>query len=337
MTTSTAPSPFSLTNPNLQLTWDSTSLGWFKECPRLYYYQMILGWSAKSKGIHLKFGGLYAAALERYAHAKAGGASHDEATDKMVEWALEASGDRTVCPSCNGAPDEALPCGTCNDAKVVFHPWESNDPFKNRYTLIRSLVWNVDDRLATPFRTYILANGKPAVELSFNFEAFQIQGQTFSLAGHMDEVVQTPDELLYVRDDKTTKGQLSDQYFRQYSPNNQMSLYSIAGKVVLERPVAGVLVRAAQIQAGFTRFVTRPVTRPQPVLDEWMRDTEQWLKLAMVYADSNHYPMNDKSCGNYGGCPFQRVCAVSPQHRQSWLEADFIQRRWNPLETRGDI
>lgn len=309
-------SPFSATLPQFQIAWDSTSLGWLKTCPRMYQYQMLEQWSPRSKGIHLAFGGWYAAALERYAHLRAEGTSHDAATVAVVRWLLA----ETWLPSDieTGAPG----------------PWESNDPYKNRYTLIRSFVWNVEERLTSPFTTVILANGKPAVELSFSFHAFDIGGEPISLCGHLDEVVEA-DGQRWVRDDKTTKSALTSLYFAGYTPNNQMSLYSIAGKIILGEPVRGVLVKAAQIGAGFTRFATQQVPRTEAVLTEWLASTRRTIALAREYAEEGFWPMNDTSCDKFGGCPFRRVCSVSPSHRQAWLEQDFIKHEWNPLKARG--
>lgn len=316
-----SPSPFSAALPNFQVAWDSTSLGWLKSCPRYYQYQMLERWSPKSRGIHLVFGGLYASGVELYAKSRAHGASHVAAQIEMVRWVLQNSGEW--------------------DADGVWHPWSPGDHkdanIKNRYTLVRSLVWNTEDRLGSPFQTVTLANGRAAVELSFNFHAFEVGGEPISLAGHLDQlVVNTHDGSYFVSDDKTTKGALGAQYFQQYSPNNQMSLYALAGQVILDRPIAGVLVRAAQIGVNFTRFATQQVPRPKAVLNEWLEETKWWVEQAHSMATANFYPRNDKSCDKFGGCPFQRVCSVSPSHRQAWLEADFERREWNPLQARGD-
>jgi hypothetical protein len=296
-----------------------------KECPRYYYYQMIEHWTPRSKGIHLMFGQLYALGTETYAKLKASGADHNKACREMVRRVLMAAGSR--------------------DEEGVWHPW--NPPadhkdanIKNRYTLVRSLVWNVEDWLRSPFQIMKLANGKPAVELSFEFPVFDIRGETISLAGHMDSIVEdvtSEPRPRFVRDDKTTKSALNAQYFQQYTPNNQMSLYSVAGKVILNRPVSGVLVRGAQILVEGTRFVTQQVTRPPQVLDEWMDETEYWIGQARVFAEANKWPHNDKACGNYGGCPFQKVCARIPSHRPAWLREDFVKSVWNPAESRGEV
>lgn len=354
-----SPSPFSVNLPSFQTAWDSTSLGWLKTCPRYYQYQMLQGWSPRSKGIHLVFGGLYASGVEMYAHSRASGASHTEAQLAMVRWVLEASG-RWVYHSPQGQEIEFRPTfiiggkrcweavnaagdfSELTEKDLEFIPWSPGDHkdanIKNRYTLLRSLVWNTEDRQDSPYKTVILANGKPAVELSFNFKIFDIGSESISLSGHLDSLVtNTHDGSLWVVDDKTTKGPLSAGYFQQYSPSNQMSLYSVAGKIILDQPVRGVLVRAAQIGVGFTRFATAQVPRPTAVLLEWIDETKWWIEQAHAMALANYWPQNDRSCGQYGGCPFQRVCSVSPTHRQAWLEEDFTRHYWNPLEARGDV
>jgi len=309
-----APSPFSPALPHFQTAWDSTSLGALKDCPRKYKLSILDKWSPKSKSHHLTFGGLYASGVERYAHLLASGLPHDAAVLGVVRWVLEASGSR--------------------DESGGWVPWDSKDTVKNRYTLARTLVWNFEDRQHSPFKQLILANGKPAVELSFNFPAFEVDGETISLCGHMDQLIEL-DGKPWVLDDKTTGSALTASYFARYTPENQMSLYSIAGKIILDRPVAGVLVRAAQIGVNFARFATAQVPRPPAILAEWMEDTRAWITLAKRFAEANHWPGNDKHCTM---CDFRKVCAVSPSHRAAWLKEDFEKREaWNPLKVRGDI
>lgn len=337
-----APSPFSPTIPHFQLAWDSVSLGALKRCEKYYEYTILGNWTTRTRSVHLEFGGLYAAALERYAHAKASGSSHDTATLTMVRWALENSGER-VCAVCGGTGadpiDETDRCGQCfgRGTGNRWKPWTPEGEaasLKNRYTLIRTLVWNVEDRLGTPFQTLILANGKPATELSFSFPLTEIEGEEVSYCGHMDEVV-TYEGAAWVKDDKTTKNSLDANYRQHFTPDNQMSGYTVAGKIVLQLPVRGVLVRAAQVGVNFNRFATFPVPRPQAVLDEWTRDAQVWIKRARENAERGFWPLNDRACF---GCEFRKVCAVSPSHRDAWLKEDYVQRKpWNPLETRGDV
>jgi hypothetical protein len=320
--TAPAPSPFSPTLANFQTTWDSTSLGWLKNCPAYYHYQMILKWQPLRKGLHLAFGGFYASGVEHFFKERAKGLSHDEAVISMVKFVLSIAGER--------------------DADGIWHPWNP-DPdhpdakIKNRYTLIRTLVWNVEDRKGSAYETIIKANGKPAIEESFNFFAFSVGDEAISLSGHLDAVVKhkgTGDT--YILDDKTTKSALNMQYFKRYAPDNQVSLYSIAGKIVLNLPIKGVLIRAAQILVEGSRFATQEIPRNHLVLEEWLDDTKYWVGQAQSFARDNRWPRNDKSCNDFGGCAFHAVCNRPASHRPAWLREDFVKREWNPLEARGE-
>lgn len=296
----------------IQTAWDSTSLGALKQCPRLYQYTIIEGWQPKDESIHLRFGQEYHQAIYDFEMAKAAGADFDEALRMTVQALL-----------------------------IRIHDWDPDPtlkayPNKNRDSLVHLVVCYCDEYRNDPFQTLILENGRPAVELSFNFPVFEIEGEQISLSGHLDEVVEAEGQY-WVRDDKTTKGPLNAQYFSNYSPNPQMTLYTIAGKVILDAPVRGVLVKAAQIGVNFTRFVTQQIPRPAPVLAEWLTDTKLTIELARQYAEAQYWPMNDTSCSRFGGCPYQKVCNLSPSHRQAWLEQDFEHREWNPLKARGDV
>ena len=88
------------------------------------------------------------------------------------------------------------------------------------------------------------------------------QGQPYLLCGHLDRVVNYFDDL-FVMDRKTSTSTLSSYFFQQFDPNNQMSLYSLAGQVVLNSPVKGVIIDAAQVLMDSSRFV-RHITYRTP-------------------------------------------------------------------------
>jgi ATP-dependent exoDNAse (exonuclease V) beta subunit len=71
--------------------------------------------------------------------------------------------------------------------------------------------------------------------------------------GHLDRLVRYGGDY-YVQDQKTTGSSIGPWYFKRYNPDNQMSLYTAAGAVVFNTPVKGVMVDAAQVAMGFTRF-----------------------------------------------------------------------------------
>ena len=303
-----APSPFI---DKLQYAWDSTSLGWLKECPRKYYYSMIVGWRPKTENVNIKFGGWYHQGLELYDRLRAEGIDHDQALINVVRFLLKA---------------------TWEDGK----PWQSDHNTKTRETLVRSVIWYLDTfGKIDPARTVILANGRPAVELSFQLDLDwgPESGRNYILCGHLDRLVEYSGGV-YDMDRKTTASTVSSSYFDQFDPDNQMSLYAFASKVIYKTEIKGVIIDAAQVAVGFTRFSRGFTYRTETQIEEWLDDLHYWFDQQAQLAKKGHWPMNDKSCHKYGGCHFRKVCSKSPEVRDIFLHSDFEKHPWNPLEAR---
>jgi hypothetical protein len=327
----TSPSPF-LPGTNIQFAWDSTSLGDLKTCPRKYQYTMIEGWQSKGDNVHLRFGGEFHSAIQDYEMAKASGEPHESAVLSAVQSLL-----------------------------IRIHSWDVDTGtkagnYKNPTTLLQLVIDYFDHYADDPAKTFILENGKPAVELSFKFEldwgpkadmqtfpagpteSNPVPGQPYLICGHLDRVVTFGTDL-FVLDHKTSTTTPSDYFFRGFNPSNQMTLYTLAGKVVLDAPIKGVIIEAAQICLDTpNKFIRKPTHRTQDQLDEWVDNLRYWFAVAESYAEQNYFPMNDTACTMYGGCKFQEVCSKSPQVREIYLKSDFIklapEDRWNPLKAR---
>lgn len=307
---------FSKELPTLQLFWDSTSMGTYKECPRKYELTIKGGWVPRETNVHLTFGLHYHAALETYDYEKAKGADHDAAVRSAVRRALTDTWD--------------------------FHlnrPWNSDDKYKNRYTLVRTVIWYLEHFKEDSAKTVILANGKPAVELSFRFELpyKAPTNEQYWLCGHLDRIALVNDEP-FILDRKTSKNSIEyDDFFDKFNPDNQMSTYDLAGKTVFGIETRGIIIDAAQVLVTGSRFRRGQTHRTPEQRREWLGDLEWWLEDAAKSAWQNHWRMNDKSCGNYGGCPFRGICNKSPLARDSWLKGKFHERTWDPTVARGDI
>ena len=258
---------------------------------------MVEGYTkdGEGMGLDLTFGLWYHSGLEVFYKYIAAGASPMDATREAVRHTL-----------------------------ILSKGWDSEDTVKNRRTLVRSVVWYLDQfGIGDPASTVMLADGRPAVELSFKFEV----EHGLLLCGHMDRIVDFIGDR-YVMDHKTTKETLGPYYFKRYSPDNQVSLYAVAAQIAYATPVAGVIIDAAQIAVGFTRFEQGFASRQKPMLDKWLDDFYIWAGLQAAFADAGHYPMNDKSCRF---CDFKTVCSSSPVIRQKVLDGEFTRREWNPL------
>ena len=168
--------------------------------------------------------------------------------------------------------------------------------------------------------------------------------QPYLLSGHLDRVVDYNDDL-FVLDHKTTTSSPGTWFFSQFEPDNQMSLYSFAGQIIMGSPVRGVIIDAAQIKEEETNFGRGFTFRTPAQIQEWVGDLRYWLALAEQYAVANYWPMNDKSCGHYRsekdnrpGCPFREICGKDPGVRETFLKTNFTKLeekdRWNPLKSR---
>jgi hypothetical protein len=312
-------SSFSKQVPGLQLAVDSTSLGNYKLCPQYYAYTNVEGWIPLERSVHLDFGLWVHGALERYEHARSAGASHDDALDAAVEYVLRETWDT-----------------------ALRRPWTGSST-KNRLTLVRTVVWYLDQfGPSDSLQTIQLASGKPAIELSFTMDIGLVaeSGEPFMLCGHMDRLATlgaSPEDV-YIVDPKTTEQQPTPRYWSRYNPDNQMSIYSLAGRVVFDLPVKGIIVDAMQILVGETRFERQQIPRTPAQLDEFLEDTREWIADMQQSALRGHWRKNDKACVMGGRvCEYIDVCKRSPGARQRWLEGAYRRRVWDPLVRRGDI
>jgi hypothetical protein len=280
---------------------------------------MIEGWRPKEDNVHLRFGQEYAHAQNEYQIATSVGAKHEDALHLVVKSLLLRTRD-----------------------------WDSDNPYKNRKTLTRTVIWYLEKFKNDVAKTLVLADGKVCAELSFRFSLDwgpggvlpyeqghnAPYGQSYLLCGHLDRVVTFNDEI-FVMDQKTTKSQPGSYYFDQYEPENQMSLYTLAGQVLFDTAIRGVIIDVAQVAIDFSRFERGFTYRNSDQIDEWVNDLHFWFALAEEYAKANYWPMNDTACDKYGGCKFRQICSKSPSVRERFLAGDFVKSKpWNPLEVR---
>ena len=306
-------SSFSKHLPTLQIYVDSSSLNEFKICPRRYYYSIVMGRQPQAESVHLTFGILMHRAIEDYHKARAVGTLHEDALRSVVHWVMKATWDRTHN-----------------------RPWASGDKYKNRNTLIRTIVWYLDKHAEDVLQTVILQGGKPAVELPFEMDSgyTAFTGEQFILCGKLDRIV-TYKSNYFVADIKTTQNTIGDYFFKKFNPDNQMSMYSLAGLLAFNIPVEGVIIDGCQVATDFSRFERAFIERSDFQLHEWQQNLGYWLINLNQCAERNVWPMNDSACTMYGGCPFRAVCAqANPTAAMRVLEGSYRSRTWDPLRNR---
>jgi hypothetical protein len=301
------PSPF-IPGTDHQFAWDSTSLEYGKRCWQLYKYTMIDGYVSKRESVHLRFGGEFHQSMADYKKLRVKGIHHDTAVFEVVKALMHRIKD--------------------------FWP---DDKYKSRTNLLKAVIGYVDEHQDDPAESIVLPTGEAAVEYSFRLELdyMATEDQPYILCGHMDEVVKFSGDY-FVRDYKTTTSTPTPYYWQQFEPNNQMTLYTFASRVVLSKPAKGVIIDSIQLFANDKPRFTRGLTyRTEAQLEEWVYELEFVFDQAEQHARVGVWPKNDTACNMYGGCPFRHVCSSDPGIRDAILESDFEKReRWNPLKPR---
>jgi hypothetical protein len=312
-------SPF-IPGTQIQWAWDSTSLGLLKECPEKYFQTLIRGLRRKGNSPHLDFGSAFHAALEYFDYLLFEGKSREDCIRETLRFTLVITYQDYKLEE---VPKKWYPLPNASDPLA--------HPKKNRDTLVRSVLWYLFHYENDSVKTIKLPNGLPAVELQFQMDAgFEHNGVPFVLVGRLDRLVDFNGDM-YVLDRKTSSGAISSHYLRSFNPDNQMSTYTLASKVVFKTPVKGVIIDGAQILVGSTAFGRGITTRSDAQLEEWLEDTHEWFARAVDYATRNKWPKNDKSCHKYDGCPYRDMCSSDPMIRKNIYETECEHRPWNPL------
>ena len=308
-----------------QSVWNASSLKAWEKCPRYYFYTIIEGWRSRgNESVHLTFGSHYAHALMRYWQLRAEGMTRMDATCEVVRELLERTWDRShrynndgYCEYCGAGMGQLDDDGEF--LKCRGRPW-TTDHAKARFTLIRSFVWYLEEfRQDIPLMQ--TADG-PAVELQFRFA---VDGDNF-FVGTLDRVVEY-DGAPWVMDQKTTGSALGPYYFNGYHLDTQMSMYTFAGQAVFNLPVAGVIIDAAEIKVGFTRFGRGLTYRTPSQLNEWYDEAMQQIEDARRAVREQRFPRRTTSCGNYGGCTFREICSKPKEVRGNFLRSAFTKEK----------
>lgn len=229
-------------------------------------------------------------------------------------------------------------CGVCGSLTEHERRYLPYDKIKNRETLVRLVEWYCEDQPAevggAGLFPYAFPDGTPAVELSFKLPLpFNTpNGQAYILAGHLDAIKTFGKMETFITDNKTTKSYLGPPYWKQFSPNIQVDIYDLAGSLLFpDLKIKGVAIEAAQVLVGGAEFAPQVFYRTEGQREETLSEIGRWLKFAETFVEDDYWPMNKSNCKM---CGFNSICSKDPAQRERYLKADFVQKRWNPLEER---
>ena len=285
-----------------QVVWDATSITAASSCQRKYYYQILKSWRGRQSSIHLTFGKHFATALEDFFLDYDSDIGYEELLVQYVRKILEWT---------HGDP--------------VFEGQRS----KTRLALCRALILYLDRYFDSDYHRLYTAGGVPGIEMTFAVEI----SDNWVLTGRMDRVLED-DNGVQILDQKTSGTPLDTRYFQNYTPNNQVSAYQLAGQTAFPDRARAFLIDAVSIGAGKPSFARCNIGRSQGLLEEWVKNTQTLIDSIhrLDPTDPTAFPQNPSACGMYGGCPFREVCSSEPSVREIILEEDFEQAPWNPVK-----
>jgi hypothetical protein len=144
--------------------------------------------------------------------------------------------------------------------------------------------------------------------------------------GRADQIIEWNGRV-WGRDFKTTS-KLGAFYERSLEPNDQFTRYTwaeskLAGRVV-EGQVVEVMFNSKNEGPKIADFMT---SRTDHQIEEWLKGNTFWMNLIKLSRDTDHYPMNEKSCTF---CEYHSVCRMpGPASMMQHLQSNYKYSPWN--------
>lgn len=362
---------FSPSNPKLQTTWDSTSLGALQFCPRFYQYNILEGY--KNESFDLDFGIFVHLGKEVYNKALLAGDDWEVAQLKAVKAVFEATlpkegetdawggvyveqwrckgekpyknkkGNRAKCPFSHAgkwhdAPGPTI-CGECGSDTETENRFLSFHKTKHRYNLVRLIAWYAEDVKAGPWKPALIpGTDKPAVEMHFVLPLKRSPAHLQALNSYGDPLflagyIDTVKEFHgdYYWTDTKTTTKSMGKMWGEQFDSNLQM--SLYGWAAPQL-FAGMDLRGGLIEGS--QVTTYGVSFgehfiPGSSSTEFLHDTLYWLGEAEKFAKDNYWPKNRRNCYM---CPFKQVCASDPEDREWVLKGNFQVRFWDPTKER---
>lgn len=316
---------------NFQFAIDATSANLFRACPRKYQLALLEGWHEKAQRPPLRWGIAFHTCMEVW-HKLLVLSPHP-----LIPHDLRSNGYkyRMMLPVTKlaGLLGETLPPG---------------DNLRTKETLVRSVVWYIDQFFDDPAETVILEDGTAAVEHSFSIPLMEIdyEGKKTQVyyCGHMDRLLSFSGSI-YTSDYKSTGYQLNDEFFQAFKPSGQMSGYNIAARVLRpDEDVDGIMIDGIELGVTYTRFQRSFISYTPEEIEEDIQDLRAVVREMRDCAEEGYWPKNPTACGRFfktqereiidTGCHFRNICSKPPHLRPLYLKANFVQRTWDPLRSR---
>lgn len=302
-----------LVRPEFPGVIDSSMMGYWRACPRKFWWRHIRNLAPKGSNIHLHAGGAFAKGLE---HARQ---------------AFYRDGK---------SADEAIAQG----AVALIKAWGNEDLYEDQNKGLGRMLGGLDYYLSEAFPLasdymlpFELEPGKKAIECNFGLPIGVNHPQTgdpILYAGRFDMLaVHRDQQVLFVEDDKTTSS-LGAQWSSRWTMRSQFTGY-VWGAQQYGLPVAGAIIRGISfLKNGYDKAESIQM-RPEWVVERWLRQVQTDLRSMIRAWENGEWDYNlDESCAAYGGCPYLTLCGA--RDPEPFVPVYYDIHQWNPLEVKPE-
>lgn len=285
--------------PNLQraepLARDHSATNVFKECPRKYFYRMVLGFDRKDNPPWFGFGTAY--------H------KYREVLEKEY-----------VSIGAQMAHVKAL------EAALNLYP-NNPDPIKYKkhkhLTKIRLI-----ESCNVAYAHWEIEKKQRRIEVIGVEEDFAIVDEISGMliTGKADQIIKHNGRV-WGRDFKTSS-KIGPWYERSHEPNDQVTRYTWALGQLTQTMVQGIYYEVLhQTEKEKPKIINYTLSRNPAQIQKWLEETRLYEQLINVCRDNDTWPMNEKAC-QY--CEYHSCCkTLNEAHLEVQLKDNFKFKPWD--------
>lgn len=292
------------------LVKDSTAIQALKKCPRLFFYQIVLGRVANNNAIVLVWGSAYHKFREVLEETYGIGTERPVRFDKEKAQQAFAEGARA---GLNYFQKNARPIPVGDKFEFMTLP-RLIESFKVAYAW-----W---EREKQQGQIEVVASEQPFT--------LMIKDGSY-IGGRADQLVRWHGKL-WGRDFKTTTKD-SAFYARGIDPNDQFTRYTLADSMLTGEPVQGQIVellynnKHTKTKKHGPEIIPLTTTRTVEQLEKFEDEQRVINRTLEIYREEDVWPMHEASCAF---CPYHSVCTKSTEAgMMAQLEQNFNVRPWD--------
>ena len=303
---------------------DNTKISSYKDCPRKYFLRHILDWTTTGTALPLVFGSSWHSAMDIiWVHATKMG------KNELIQAAMAAFAEKWE--------EEGMSYDLDMEQILAFTP-------RTPQVAEEMLHAYIDERWPVLSNCTILAAEGPfAVPLPGFDKTWYV--------GRLDKAIEYNGMKLVIEHKTTTiykkDGGFQSAYIEGWYSDAQVKGYQY-GAGLYYPGLNQVWVDAALVhKTVHDKFRFVPVNHSFPIIQEWIHDTEAWIKQMQ---DDEHkfrsagdkltpgvFKKNENNCfGKFGSCPFLDVCRTTADPSVLVEPPDrYVVEKWEPFITLG--